>query len=102
MLEDFNRPGERAWRLGFSLSGAAWGHRAWSGFANITYGYDARDASGGVAPDVVETAFTIDYKPESGSLDGLWVRFRAGVAEFDDGSDVTNLRFIVNYALPIL
>ena len=101
MLESFNRPGERAWRLGFSLTGAAWGHEAWSGFINVTHGYDARDAHG-EAPDVTETAFTIDYKPESGSFEGLWARFRAGVAEFDDGSDETNVRLIVNYALPIL
>ena len=101
MLEDFNRPGERAWRLGLSLTGAAWGHDAWSGFINFTHGYDARDANG-AAPDVTETAFTIDYKPESGNLEGLWLRLRAGVAEFDDGTDVTNVRFIVNYALPIL
>ena len=102
MLEDFNRPGERAWRLGISLAGSAWGHEAWSGFANITHGYDARDASGGAAPDVTEAAFTIDFKPESGGLQGLWLRLRSGVAEFDDGSDETNVRFIVNYDLPIL
>ena len=103
MLEDFNRPEERAWRLGISLSGAAWGYNAWSGFANITRGTHARDVTtGGPAPDVTETAFTIDYKPESGSLQGLWLRLRAGVAEFDNGTDVTNVRFIVNYTLPIL
>ena len=101
MLEGFNRPGERAWRLGLSLAGAAWGQNAWSGFINFTHGYDARDANG-AAPDVTETAFTIDYKPESGNLEGLWLRLRAGVADFDDGTDVTNVRFIVNYALPIL
>jgi hypothetical protein len=103
MLEDFNRPGERAWRLGISLTGTPWGHDAWSGFVNFTHGDDARDIdTGGAAPDVTEGAFTIDFKPESGSLKGLWVRFRAGRADFDDGNDVTNIRFIVNYALPIL
>ena len=61
-----------------------------------------RDEAGGAAPDVTEGAFTIDFKPESGSLTGLWLRLRAGVAEFDDGTDVSNVRFIVNYALPIL
>ena len=103
MLDDFNRPGERAWRLGISLSGSAWGHDAWSGFANYTRSYDARiPTSGARAPDVDESAFTIDYKPEMGSLKGLWVRFRAGRAEFDNGTDVSNVRLIVNYSLPIL
>ncbi len=103
MLEDFNRPGERAWRLGISFSGSGWGRPAWSGFVNFTHGYDARLASSGAAaPDVTESAFTIDHKPESGSVKGLWVRFRAGRAEFDDGSDESNIRLIVNYALPIL
>ena len=37
-----------------------------------------------------------------GSLKGLWLRFRTGRAEFDDGIDVSNVRFIVNYSLPIL
>lgn len=103
MLADFNRPGERAWRLGVSLTGKPWGHNAWSGFINFTHGYDALDAdSGAAAPDADEVAFTIDFKPASGNLEGLWLRFRAGRAEFDDGADVTNVRLIVNYALPIL
>ena len=103
MIEDFNRPGKRAWRLGISLSGTAWGRPAWSGFANFTHGYDARVTSTGIpAPDMTESAVTLDYKPKSGSLEGLWVRFRTGRAEFDNDTDVTNVRLIVNYSLPIL
>ncbi|MFW2374064.1 MAG: OprD family outer membrane porin [Gammaproteobacteria bacterium] len=103
MLESFNRPGERAWRLGVSFSGTAWGQPAWSGFVNITHGYDARVASSGAAaPDVNESAITLDYKPKSDSLKGLWLRFRTGRAEFDDDTEVTNVRLIVNYSLPIL
>ena len=103
MLEDFNRPGERAWRLGLSVSGSKWGHPAWSGFVNFTHGYDARvTGTGAAAPDVSESAVTLDYKPKSGSLKGLWLRFRTGRAEFSDGIDVSNVRFIVNYSLPIL
>ena len=102
MLEDFNRPGERAWRLGLSLNGSAWGYHAWSGFVNFSHGYDAIiPSSGAAAPDVTEAAATIDYKPEWGRLEGLWVRFRAGRAEFNDGSDVSNVRLILNYSLPI-
>lgn len=101
MLEDFDRPGERAWRLGISLSGTAWGLHALSGFVNFTHGYDAR-AEGSEAPDVTESTFTVDYKPESGMVKGLWLRFRAGLAEFDDDTDVSNIRLIVNYSLPIL
>lgn len=103
MLADFNRPGERAWRVGVSLAGSTWGRDAWSGFVNLTRGYDARDGeSGDVAPDVTEVSGTVDFRPASGSIKGLWVRVRAGRAEFDDRSDITNLRVIVNYALPIL
>jgi hypothetical protein len=103
MIEDFNRPGERAWRFGASFSGTAWGRPAWSGFLNFTHGYDAHVASSGAAsPDVNESAITFDYKPKSGNLKGLWLRFRTGYVEFDDGVDVLNVRLILNYSLPIL
>ncbi len=103
MIEDFNRPNEHAWRFGLSISGTKWGHPAWSGFVNFIRGYDTRIRISGIAaPDVNESAITLDYKPESGSLKGLWLRFRTGRAEFSDGTDVSNVRFIVNYSLPIL
>jgi hypothetical protein len=103
MIEDFNRPGERALRFGFSISGTAWGRPAWSGFVNFTHGYDAHVASSGAAaPDVIESAITFDYKPKSGKIKGLWLRFRTGYVEFDDGVDVLNARLILNYSLPIL
>jgi len=103
MIEDFNRPGERAWRFGFSFSGTEWGRPAWSGFVNFTRGSDAHDeSSGSAAADVNESAITFDYKPKSGKLKGLWLRFRTGRAEFNDGTDVSNARVIVNYSLPIL
>jgi len=103
MIQDFDRPGERAWRLGVSVNGSAWGHDAWSGFVNLTRGYHAQDpVTGTEASDLTEAAFTIDFKPESGSIKGLWLRFRAGQARFDDGGSITNFRFILNYSLPLL
>jgi hypothetical protein len=103
MLESFNRPGEKAWRLTASLTGTPWKAGAWSGFASVVHGNDARDATTGLpAPDVTEVDLTIDYRPTGGPIKGLWVRLRGAYAKFDDSTSEWETRLIVNYSMPML
>ncbi len=103
MIESFNRPGEKAWRLTASLTGTPWKAGAWSGFASVVNGHDARDATTGLpAPDVTEVDLTFDYRPTSGSFKGLWVRLRGGYAKFENSTSEWDTRLIVNYSLPML
>lgn len=103
MIESFNRPGEKSWRLGASLTGTPWKVGAWSGFASVVHGYDARDATTGLpAPDVTEVDLTIDYRPTGGPMKGLWVRLRGAYAKFADSTSEWNTRLTVNYSMPML
>ncbi len=103
MIESFNRPGEKAWRLTASLTGTPWKADAWSGFASFVYGHDARDATTGLpAPNVREVDLTIDYRPISGPMKGLWVRLRGAYARFEDSTSEWNTRLTVNYSMPML
>ncbi len=103
MVESFNRPGEKAWRLTASLTGTPWNAGAWSGFASVIHGNDALDATTGLpAPDVTEVDLTLDYRPTSGPIKGLWVRVRGGYAEFEDSTSEWNARLIINYSMPML
>lgn len=97
MLQNFNRAGERALRLGLSLKGSS----GWSGFMNIASGRKAINAnSGEQLPNVIESDFTLDYKAGTGTpAEGLWIRLRAGYADFEDGGDRWNARVILNYPL---
>ena len=103
MLEDFNRPGEKAWRFTTSITGKSWNVNAWSGFVSFVYGHDARDTTSGLpAPDVTELDLTIDYRPTSGPIKGLWVRLRGAYAKFEDSTSEWETRLIVNYSMPML
>lgn len=103
MIEHFNRPGEKAWRLGASLTGTPWKVDAWSGFASVVHGHDARDATTGLpAPDVTEVDLTVDYRPTSGPMKGLWLRLRGAYAKFEDSTSEWNTRLTVNYSMPML
>jgi hypothetical protein len=103
MLEKFNRAGEKGLRIGASLSSPS-GNSGWSGFANITTGWDAINATTGEQlPDLVEYDLTLDYKPSGEiSLAELWIRLRTAYADFDDGSERWNVRVIINYPLRLL
>lgn len=103
MLADFDRPGERSWRLGASMTGTPWGAESWSGFIDVIRGFGARDPSDGSdAPDETETSLTLDYKPKSGWLQGVWIRLRGGYVNVENDNDLWNVRLIVNYEIPLL
>jgi hypothetical protein len=103
MLEGFDRPGERAWRLAVTLTGTPWGRPAWSGDVSIGHGYDARQEESLVdLPSVNEVDITIDYRPQSGPLNGLWWRVRYAESESSNDIRRRNIRLILNYELPVL
>lgn len=98
MLENFNRAGEKSLRFNLSWSGTRIDRKAWSGFLNVVTGWDAIDAATGEAlSDVTEFDVTVDYKPKEGRARGLWLRMRGAYADFEDGTERWNFRFILNY-----
>ena len=103
MIEDFDSAGEDAWLLGLSSDFRIFGANAFSGFINYARG-DTPDHGGNASPDEAEFDVTLDYKPETGLLKGLWFRLRGAFVDQDgsSGTDVRDIRFIVNYDFPIL
>jgi hypothetical protein len=72
----------------------------WSLVLNHAQGQGARDPSTGLDGDRrQETDFTVDYRPRSGKLEGLWLRVR-----YADGHDgdrrLQQWRAILNYVVP--
>ncbi len=104
MLQNFNRAGEKAIHLGVSLASAHGRFKSWSGFANITAGWDAINSSTGTElPNLIEYDITLDYKPQSKpALNGFWLRLRGAYADFDDDTRRWNIRFILNYPFKLL
>ena len=103
MIKDFDRAGEDAWLLGLSSDFRYFGDNAFSGFVNYARG-DTADQGGKASPDQSEFDLTLDYKPEAGTLKGLWFRLRGAFVDQDgsDGSDLREIRFIANYDFSIL
>jgi hypothetical protein len=103
MIEEFSDAGQRAGRIVMSLTGGRWGRPEWSGSISAARGFDAWDPVADQAlPDVDEVDVTLDYRPESGVLRGLWFRIRHAYADYDDGTSSRHIRLIINYDLPML
>jgi len=103
MIKDFDRAGEDAWLIGISSDFSIFGENPFSGFINYARG-DTPDHGSNASPDQSEFDITLDYKPASGILKGLWFRLRGAFVDQDgsDGTDTKDIRFIVNYDLSIL
>jgi hypothetical protein len=97
MLFTFDRAAERAWLLGLSYRFDELGLLGWSFVLNHCRGHGGRTTIASFDLDRRrETDFTLDYRPASGSLKGLWLRLR-----YADGMDANlrlqEWRFILNY-----
>jgi hypothetical protein len=103
IIEDFDRAGEKAWRVGLSYDFSAVGWKGTSGFINYASG-DTPDHGRNATNDQDELDFTIDFKPPEGALQGLWLRARAAfVNQHGTGArDVADYRLILNYEIPLL
>ena len=104
MLLNFDRPGERAWRLGATYDFGRIGLPGFSLQMNLAAGKDAVDSATGIRlDDNSEQNFTIDYRPEQGKLAGLWIRFRRASADrMDPGADRRDYRLIIRYDFAML
>lgn len=101
MIRDFDRAGENAWLFGLASDFRGFGDNAFSGFLNLARG-DTPDNGGNASPDETELDLTLDYKPATGRLKGLWIRLRgAFVNEDGSAADLHEVRVIINYDFPL-
>jgi len=103
MIKDFDRAGEDAWLLGLSSDFSYFGDTGFSGFINYAWG-DTPDNGSDASPDQSEFDLTLDYKPRTGVVKGLWFRLRAAFVDQDgsDGNDLRDIRLIANYDFSVL
>ncbi|MBT8123283.1 MAG: OprD family porin, partial [Gammaproteobacteria bacterium] len=72
-----------------------------SAFINFAWGNNAEDPNTDEnLADATEYDFTIDFRPKSGGLNGLWLRARYANVDFEGGEDTQDARIILNYELP--
>jgi hypothetical protein len=105
MIKSFNRADEDAWLVGASYDFARVGVPGLSSFVNYVQG-STPDSGSNASPDQWEFDITVDYRVQSELLNGLWLRARAAFVDQDDdvvgAGDVDDIRFIINYDIPIL
>jgi hypothetical protein len=103
MLKDFDRADEDAWLVGLSSDFRYFGENGFSGFINYARG-DTPDRGSNASPDQSEFDITLDYKPVAGTFKGLWFRLRGALVDQDGngGTDLKDIRFIVNYDFSVL
>jgi len=107
MIFDFDRPGEEAILVGLSYDFSKVGLTSLSTFAKLVTTSHVGEGIGllttAEGPRNTELDLTVDYRPESGKLNGLWFRVRGAVAwtgSIDDRS--TDVRVILNYGFKFL
>ena len=104
MIKNFNRADEDAWLVGASYDFARIGVPGLSSFINFAQG-NTPESGSNASPDQREFDLTVDYRFQSGLLEGLWLRARAAFVDQDDdvagATDVNDIRVILNYDLPI-
>ena len=103
MLFDFDRAGEKAWRLGLSQNFSRLGAPGVSLIVNYTDGHDAMTNTGSPLRDEKEFDVTIDFRPQQGLFQGMWLRVRYGDADRGpDADDRRDLRIILSFNFDVL
>ena len=105
MQSDFNTAGEKAAIFGVSYDFKHLGVEGLSAFLQLGIGRGAKLPDQGLSGlDETEFDLTLDYKIPEGRLKGLWFRLRGASALIDaPGQDTARqVRFIINYDLPVL
>ena len=103
MIFDFDRAGEKAWRLGLSQNFASFGAPGISLVVNYTDGHDAISSDGSALMDEKEFDVTLDFRPQGGLFEGFWLRIRKGEGDRGgDGRDRNDLRIILNFNMDLL
>ncbi len=102
MRRDFDRANEVGILVGLSYDFSRLGMPGISAFTNFAWGNNAENSNTEEnLPDVTEFDFTVDYRPTSGLLNGLWLRTRYAHVDFEGGEDTQDLRVILNYEIKI-
>lgn len=100
MTQSFNRAREDGWLVGLSYDFTRLGLPGLSGFVNYAEG-DTPDSGSRASPDQEEFDITVDYRFQSRTMRGLWLRARAALLDQDDdvpgANDVDDYRVILNY-----
>ena len=104
MILNFERAGEEARRISLSYHFGRVGLPGLSLQTNFGRGRNAIDAITGLPlSDDKEDDVTIDYRPQQGKLEGLWIRLRtADVSRMDAATDRNDVRLIINYDFAML
>ena len=103
MLFDFDRAGEKAWRLGLSQNFARLGAPGVSLVVNYTDGHDAMTDTGSPLRDEKEFDVTLDFRPQQGLFQGMWLRVRYGDGDRGpDADDRGDLRIILSFNFDVL
>ena len=100
MRRDFDRANEVGFLVGLSYDFSKLGLSGLSAFTNFAWGNNAENPETNESlPDVTEYDFTVDYRPTSGLLNGVWLRTRYAYVDFEGGEDTQDVRVILNYEI---
>lgn len=103
LINDFDRPEESAWLLGGTVNFDTLGVRGLSVNAKGIWG-DTPDCGESASPDQDEYNLNFNYRPPLNKLAGLFLQLRFGWVEREDtcqrndAVDITEVRFVTNYA----
>jgi hypothetical protein len=105
IVDDFDRAGEDAYMLGFSMDFGRVGPGDMSVFTNIVHG-DTPESGPAASADETEYDLTLDWRLKEGWSERVWVRMRAAYVDQDDNfagaDDFLDFRVIVNYDFNLL
>ncbi|QYK06712.1 OprD family outer membrane porin [Shewanella zhangzhouensis] len=105
IVDDFDRAGEDAYMLGFSLDLGRVGPGDMSLFTNIVHG-DTPETGPAASADETEYDLTLDWRLKESWSDRIWLRMRAAYVDQDDdfagADDFLDFRIIVNYDFNLL
>jgi len=103
MLKNFDRADEEAWLIGMSTNFRYFNLKGLGAYFNYAAG-NTPDSGRNASPDQKEFDFTLEYRREEGLLQGLSMRLRYAKLNEDgvNSNDISDLRAIVNYTLPLM
>ena len=102
MRQDFDRANEVGVLVGLSHDFSSIGLHGLSAFTNIAWGNNAENSDTREnLSDITEYDFTVDYRPNIGVLNGIWLRARYAYVDFEGGEDTQDTRIILNYEIPL-
>lgn len=102
IVEDFNRAGELAWKVGAAYDFVNLGLDGLSAYVDYIQGNQAVDDDKQPLNDKKEFDVNIDYRIKEGSLSGFWLRLRGGFVDEATVGTTQDYRVIVNYDFPVI